>query len=158
MKMDREPTHPAPPMDPGPKNLLEYLGLEWEMREAMLAQTCVGWDVIRTSEKEICFGEVVEGWADDSPVPSADIIRAHVCPTSGRELPTCRLFNTADHYHPDARTISGAINPIMAKKTEYRYDDFEQQPGYTMEVIEGLFGQENLREEMAEGLYTDVPR
>ena len=46
----------------------------------------------------------------------------------------------------------------MAKKTEYRYDDFEQQPGYTMEVIEGLFGQENLREEMAEGLYTDVPR
>eukprot|EP01047_Picozoa_sp_COSAG01_P021269 COSAG01_NODE_1230_length_11112_cov_6.312511_5_plen_200_part_00 len=75
----RQPSHPAPPMDPGPKvsfetagiacycrkgthsldtmafgqNLLEYLGLDWEMRSRMLSQKCAAWDVIRESEPEV---------------------------------------------------------------------------------------------------------
>ena len=157
-RIEREPLFPAPPMDPGPKNLLEYLGLEWEMREAMLSQSCEAWDVIRTSEREICHGEVVEGWADDSAVPTATVIRAHVCPTSGRQNPTCRLFSRADSYHPDPNTISGARKAVQPKKTIFRYDGFEEQRGYTSEVIFDPSGREELREEMTNKLYHDVPR
>ena len=157
-KMQRDPLFPAPPMDPGPKNLLEYLGLEWEMREAMMSQSCEAWDVIRVAEREVCQGEVIEGWASDSAVPTATIIRAHICPTSGRELPTCRLFNRADSYHPDPNTISGALKPVEAKRTVYRFDGFEEGPGYTSEVILGIMGEEQLREELANKLYHDVPR
>ena len=157
-KIQREPLFPSPPMDPGPKNLLEYLGLEWEMREAMLAQSCQAWDVIRPSESDICHGEVVSGWDADSMVPTTTILRAHVCPTSGRENPTCRLFSRADSYHPDSRTISGARNTIAPKKTIYRYDGFEEQPGYTSEVLFDSEGNQDLMEGMANNLYHDVPR
>jgi hypothetical protein len=158
IRIKREPQFPAGPMDPGPKNLLEYLGLEWEMREAMLSQSCEAWDVIRTSEREICHGEVIEGWAEDSAIPTATTVRAHVCPTSGRENPTCRLFSRADSYHPDPRTISGARKTVEAKKTIYRYDGFEEQPGYTSEVVFDPSGREDLLEGMVLGLYHDVPR
>jgi hypothetical protein len=157
-KIQREPLFPSPPMDPGPKNLLEYLGLEWEMREAMLAQSCQAWDVIRPSESDICHGEVVSGWDADSMVPTTTILRAHVCPTSGRENPTCRLFSRADSYHPDSRTISGARNTIAPKKTIYRYDGFEEQPGYTSEVLFDSEGNQDLMEGMVNNLYHDVPR
>jgi hypothetical protein len=35
------------------QNLLEYLGLEWEMRSEILSQVCLAWDVIRPSEPEV---------------------------------------------------------------------------------------------------------
>eukprot|EP01052_Picozoa_sp_SAG31_P041960 SAG31_NODE_6511_length_1991_cov_1.470402_2_plen_524_part_01 len=58
MTLVNAPDDRAPPMDAGPKNLLDYLGLEWEMREAILAQPCAGWDMIMVSEREICWGEI----------------------------------------------------------------------------------------------------
>jgi hypothetical protein len=202
----RQPSHPAPPMDPGPKvsfetagiacycrkgthsldtmafgqNLLEYLGLDWEMRSRMLSQKCAAWDVIRESEPEVqpspprmcltrlfrvlltrlaqvCYGEVQAGWKDSSRVPSATVLHASICDTSGRAQPTCRLFSHAHSYHENSRTISGSRRQIEAQKTVWKYDEFDEQPGYTMSVMDGIFGEE-LKEEVAHQLYHDVPR
>merc|ERR1711865_978896 len=154
----RESNHPAPPMDPGPKNLLEYLGLDWDMRSRILSQTCEAWDLIRTSEPEVCYGEIQPGWADDDPAPAATVLQASICPTSGKELPMCRLFSRADSYVADPHVVSGSLKKITAQKTIYRFDDFDEKPGYTMSVVDGIFGDEKLKEEMATGLYHDVPR
>jgi hypothetical protein len=39
------------------------------MREAILSKQCDGWDMIRTSEKEICYGEIIPEWADEAAAP-----------------------------------------------------------------------------------------
>lgn len=37
-------------------------GLEWEMRTAILAEPCAGWDMISVSEREICYGSIENNW------------------------------------------------------------------------------------------------
>ena len=39
------------------------------MRDAILSKQCDGWDMIRTSEKEICYGEIIPEWADEATAP-----------------------------------------------------------------------------------------
>ena len=105
---------------------------------------------------QLCYGEVQGGWADQDPVPSATIIQASICPTSGHEVPMCRLFSTADSYHADSNTVSGSLRQIFAETTSYRFDGFDERPGYTMSVLDGIFGDQQLKEEMADGFYHDV--
>ena len=52
----------------------------------------------------------------------------------------------------------GSHKTVEAKKTIYRYDGFEEQPGYTSEVVFDPSGREDLLEGMVLGLYHDVPR
>lgn len=68
----------------------------------------------------------------------------------------CRLFSRADSYVADPHVVSGSLKKITAQKTIYRFDDFDEKPGYTMSVVDGIFGDEKLKEEMATGLYHDV--
>lgn len=37
------------------QNLLEYLGLDWDMRSRILSQQCAAWDVIKKSEPEVTY-------------------------------------------------------------------------------------------------------
>ena len=60
----------------------------------------------------------------------------------------CRLFSRADSYVADPHVVSGSLKKITAQKTIYRFDDFDEKPGYTMSVVDGIFGDEKLKEEM----------
>ncbi len=105
---------------------------------------------------QLCYGEVQGGWAAQETVPSATIIQPTICPTSGHEVPMCRLFSTVDSYHEDGNTVSGSLRKIVAETTHFRFDGFDEVAGYTVSVVDNIFGAQQMEEGMAESFYHDV--
>ena len=52
--------------------------------------------------------------------------------------------------------MSGSLRKIVAETTHFRFDGFDEVAGYTVSVVDNIFGAQQMEEGMAESFYHDA--